>query len=81
MAINLESGNFSPPHLTTADDALDRASDNPGAQRFEKAVPGAWLDANGYAVLAAEIDKLWIPEKREAKPLGFILVSLGLEQK
>ena len=53
----------------------------PSRQRFEKAVPRAWLDANGYAVLAAEIDKLWIPEKREAKPLGFILVSLGLEQK
>jgi hypothetical protein len=53
----------------------------PGRQRFEKAVPAEWLDANGYVILNAEIDKLWIPEKRDAKPLGFILVSLGLEQK
>ncbi len=52
-----------------------------GRQRFEKAVPAEWMDANEYAVLAAEIDKVWIPEKRGAKPLGFILVSLGLEQK
>jgi hypothetical protein len=53
----------------------------PGPQRFEKRVPAEWLDANGYATLAAEIDKVWIPEKRDAQPLGFILVSLGLEQK
>ena len=53
----------------------------PGRQRFEKPVPAEWLDTNGYAIVGAEIDKLWIPAKRDAKPLGFILVSLGLEQK
>ncbi len=53
----------------------------PGRQRFEKPVPAEWMDANGYAILAAEVDKVWILEKREANPLGFILVSLGLEQK
>ncbi len=54
---------------------------SPGRQRFEKPVPAEWLDANGYVILNAEIDKLWIPAKRDAKPLGFILVSLGLKQK
>jgi hexokinase len=44
MAVNLESGNFSPPHLTPADEELDQVrSDNPGEQRFEKAVSGAYL--------------------------------------
>jgi hypothetical protein len=64
------------------DHLLDRVRYSaPGRRRFEKAVPGEWLDANGYAILNAEIDKLWIPPERGAKPLGFILVSLGLEQK
>ncbi len=45
MAVNLESGNFTPPHLTEADDFLDISdlSDHPGTQRFEKAVSGAYL--------------------------------------
>jgi hexokinase len=43
MAINLESGNFAPPHLSSFDDAVDAASVNPGAQRFEKAVSGFYL--------------------------------------
>lgn len=43
MAINLESGNFHPPFLTPADEAVDKASDNPGQQRFEKAVSGFYL--------------------------------------
>jgi hexokinase len=45
MAINLESGNFTPPHLSEADDFLDSSdlSDHPGTQKFEKAVSGAYL--------------------------------------
>lgn len=45
MAINLESGNFTPPHLTIFDDILDSAAldDFPGTQRFEKAVSGEYL--------------------------------------
>jgi hexokinase len=43
MAINLESGNFTPPHLTAYDDLLDSATDNPGKQRLEKAVSGHYL--------------------------------------
>lgn len=43
VAVNLESGNFHPPHLHAADEAIDRASDNPGKQRYEKAVSGFYL--------------------------------------
>ncbi|MBN2805407.1 MAG: hypothetical protein JXR22_02015 [Prolixibacteraceae bacterium] len=41
--VNLESGNFHPPHLTAFDETVDQASDNPGFQRFEKAVSGMYL--------------------------------------
>ncbi|MCE1198193.1 MAG: hypothetical protein LWW85_04435 [Marinilabiliales bacterium] len=41
--INLESGNFRPPHLTEIDEQVDLASGTQGAQRFEKAVSGMYL--------------------------------------
>ena len=43
IAVNLESGNFHPPHLHDADEAVDASSDNPGKQRYEKAVSGFYL--------------------------------------
>lgn len=43
MAVNLESGNFHPPHLDAVDDTIDSISDNPGKQRYEKAVSGFYL--------------------------------------
>lgn len=43
MVVNLESGNFYPPFLTSFDDKLDEFSDNPGRQRIEKAVSGHYL--------------------------------------
>ncbi len=43
MAVNLETGNFSPPHLTKWDVAVDAAMDNAGFHRFEKAVSGYYL--------------------------------------
>jgi hexokinase len=43
IPVNLESGNFVPPHLTAADDKVDAASGTPGAQRFEKAISGMYL--------------------------------------
>lgn len=44
MAVNLECGNFHPPHLSAFDDELDRRlGDQPGAQRLEKAVSGFYL--------------------------------------
>jgi hexokinase len=41
--VNLESGNFYPPHLTAIDDEVDAKSENKGGQRFEKAVSGMYL--------------------------------------
>lgn len=41
--MNLESGNFTPPHLTMIDDIVDVKSDILGAQIFEKAVSGMYL--------------------------------------
>jgi hexokinase len=43
MAVNFESGAFSPPGLGPVDADVDAASVEPGAQRFEKAVSGAYL--------------------------------------
>ena len=43
IPVNLESGNFYPPHLTVIDDKVDACSDSKGAQRFEKAVSGMYL--------------------------------------
>ncbi|MCD7977133.1 MAG: hexokinase [Tannerellaceae bacterium] len=43
IPVNLESGNFHPPHLTRLDDTLDSCSTTTGAQRFEKAVSGMYL--------------------------------------
>ncbi|MFN8607782.1 MAG: hypothetical protein U0931_09630 [Vulcanimicrobiota bacterium] len=43
IAVNLESGNFHPPHLHEVDDTVDSISDNPGKQRYEKAVSGFYL--------------------------------------
>ena len=52
----------------------------PGRRQVERAVPAEWIDPNEDVMLAAEIDKLWSPAP-DAKPLGFILHALGLEQK
>ena len=41
--VNLESGNFNPPHLTPIDEIVDANSDNKGFQRFEKAISGMYL--------------------------------------
>lgn len=43
VPVNLESGNFNPPYLTTVDEMVDTCSDSKGSQRFEKAVSGMYL--------------------------------------
>ena len=43
IAVNLESGNFTPPWLTEWDHVVDAQSRDPGEQRFEKAVSGGYL--------------------------------------
>ncbi len=69
IPVNLESGNFTPPYLTEADDDVDRRSDSPGRQRFEKAVSGMYV---------GEIFKYFFPEvsKKEefnARDLNYIV--------
>jgi len=54
MAVNLESGNFSPTCLVEADERVDDASENPDEHRFEKAVSGVYLGK----LLAEEIPGL-----------------------
>ena len=43
IPVNLESGNFNPPHLTVIDGLVDAMSNNKGNQRFEKAISGGYL--------------------------------------
>ena len=43
IPVNLESGNFSPPHLTVVDGLVDAMSNNKGKQRFEKAISGGYM--------------------------------------
>ncbi|MDR1403714.1 MAG: hexokinase [Tannerellaceae bacterium] len=43
LPVNLESGNFDPPHLTDIDAIVDACSGTFGTQRFEKAVSGMYL--------------------------------------
>jgi hexokinase len=43
MVVNLESGNFCPPHLTKYDEGVDKESIYSGRQRFEKAISGHYL--------------------------------------
>ncbi len=54
IPVNLESGNLNPPHLTRWDDMVDRNSENPGEQRFEKAVSGAYLGRIFHAACPQE---------------------------
>ncbi len=43
IPVNLESGNFKPPYLTTIDNLVDAMSNSQGNQRFEKAISGGYL--------------------------------------
>lgn len=77
VPINLESGNFYPPHLTRVDNLVDRLSDSPNMQRFEKAVSGMYL---------GEIFKVIFPNDHQnkefnAKDLNQIANNPGLYKK
>jgi len=54
IPVNLESGNFNPPHLTVIDGLVDAMSNNKGNQRFEKAVSGGYLGEVFKAVFMDE---------------------------
>ena len=43
IPVNLESGNFKPPHLTVVDGLVDAMSNNKGNQLFEKAISGGYV--------------------------------------
>lgn len=50
--------------------------DQAGQQRLEKPVPIEWFRDDGVAVLAMDIDKLWV-SKLDGLKFGFILTSAG----
>ncbi len=62
------------------DRELDKVRyDTGGDKTFEKPVPLGMLKPMDENTLAAEVDKLWV-SKNDGQKLGFILVSLGLQQ-
>lgn len=69
LPVNLESGNFFPPHLTEYDNIVDAASGTAGAQRFEKAVSGMYLGR----VFRAVFPKDGFDENFDAKALTNII--------
>lgn len=77
IPINLESGNFYPPHLTEVDNLVDELSDSAGRQRFEKAVSGMYLGEIFKAVFPNESQN----EGFNAKDLNQIVNNPGLYKK
>ena len=69
VPVNLESGNFHPPHLTEVDEVVDSNSAIKGAQRFEKAVSGMYLGE----VLKAFFPEDEFEEKFDAQRLTTIM--------
>lgn len=81
MAVNFESGAFSPPGLGPADDDVDAASEHPGAQRLEKTISGAYIGAvftaaarrlglhpqDAPALDSAEVSRLAVEDASSAK--------------
>jgi len=67
--VNLESGNFNPPHMTKYDDLVDEKSDIKGAQRFEKAVSGMYIGQ----IFKEMFPKDGFDEKFDAKGLTDII--------
>ena len=50
-----------------------------GQKHFEKPVPAEWIEPGKEAILAAEIDKVYVAKADQAR-LGFILTRIGLTQ-
>lgn len=69
VPVNLESGNFHPPFLTSIDDRVDAISGSPGRQRFEKAVSGMYLGD----ILKATFPLVEFEEKFDAQKLSAIM--------
>ncbi len=66
--------------FTVNDHLLDRVRcTEPGFKHFEKAVPPDWLPIDEYAIVGAEIDKLWT-DPGSGRKYGFIITRMGLVQ-
>lgn len=77
MIINAESGAFDKVPQSAFDKAVDQKSDNPGKQRLEKMIAGAYLGAIGYEILKAAAKAGYFT----AKGAGTILGMGGLSTK
>jgi len=75
--VNLESGNFNPPHLTKYDELVDENSDNKGSQRFEKAVSGMYIGQ----ILREVFPKDGFDEHTDGKALTDIICSPDKNKK
>lgn len=69
IPVNLESGNFHPPYLTSVDDTVNAISGSSGKQRFEKAVSGMYLGD----ILKAAFPLDEFEEKFDAQKLAAII--------
>ena len=49
-----------------------------GPQKFEKAIPVEWITPGSDVLVSAETDKVSM-FKDDSRPLGFILISIGLK--
>ena len=66
--------------FTVNDHLLDRVRyTEPGFEHFEKAVPPDWLPIDAYAIVGAEIDKLWT-DPGSGRKYGFIVSRMGLTE-
>ncbi|HBJ76616.1 MAG TPA: hexokinase [Porphyromonadaceae bacterium] len=70
LPINFESGNFYPKYLTKFDDIVDKKSNNPGQQCFEKAVSGMYVGKIFREVFSQDN----LPENMDGGSLGEILL-------
>lgn len=77
IPVNLESGNFTPPHLTNIDNLVDELSNSHNKQRFEKAVSGMYLGEVFKAVFPNECQE----EGFNAKDLNHIVNNSKLYKK
>ncbi|MCD7971632.1 MAG: hexokinase [Candidatus Azobacteroides sp.] len=77
IPVNLESGNFHPPHLTAIDDKVDACSDSKGRQRFEKAVSGMYLGEILKSVFPCDE----VEEKFDAQKLTSIMGYPDIHKK
>jgi len=60
--------------------AAARTHSEPGQQHFDFPLPPGTVEANKDAVIAVEIDKVWV-SPTDATELGFILSRIGLTQE